>query len=85
MCKHLDDDSGLFVMPQESDYLLPDKAYMVLKWVGLVLCPALATLIGTLGPAWGIAEVDRVVLTVNAVGLFIGAVIGASQLNAGRS
>ena len=63
-------------------YLLPDRAYDVLKWVGLVLCPALATLVGAVGPAWGLPHVDAIVLTINAVGTFIGACIGVSHISA---
>jgi hypothetical protein len=64
------------------DYLLSDKEYQILKWVGLVLMPAAAALIGAVGPAWGLPHVDSIVLTINAVGTFIGAVIGVSQLSA---
>ena len=63
-------------------YLLPDKIYDVLKWVGLILLPALAALVGAVGPAWGMPHVDAVVLTINAVGTFIGAIIGASHVSA---
>ena len=62
-------------------YLLPDSVYQILKWMGLILCPALAALVGAVGPAWGLPNVDSIVLTINAVGVFIGAVIGASQLS----
>lgn len=64
------------------NYIMPDKVYNVLKWVGLILCPALATLIGSVGPAWGMPNVDAVVLTVNAIGTFIGVCIGASHVSA---
>lgn len=63
-------------------YLLPDGVYQILKWMGLILCPALAALVGAVGPAWGLPNVDSIVLTINAVGVFIGAVIGASQVSA---
>lgn len=63
-------------------YLLPDNVYNVCKWVGLVLLPALATLVGAVGPAWGLPSVDSVVLTINALGTFIGVVIGASHVTA---
>lgn len=63
-------------------YFLPNGAYDILKWVGLVLLPALATLIGAVGPAWGMPSVDAVVLTVNAIATFIGVVIGASHVTA---
>lgn len=65
-----------------NEYLLPDKVYLAFKWLGLILCPALAALIGAVGPAWGLPHVDAIVLTINAVGVFIGAVIGASQIKA---
>lgn len=64
------------------DYLLSDKEYQVLKWVGLVLLPSTAALIGAVGPAWGLPNVDSIVLTLNAIGTFIGAVIGVSQISA---
>lgn len=63
-------------------YLLPDGVYQILKWMGLILCPAIAALVGAVGPAWGLPNVDSIVLTINAVGVFIGAVIGASQVSA---
>ena len=44
--------------------------------------PALAALIGAVGPAWGLPKVDAIVLTINALGTFIGVIIGASQLSA---
>ena len=64
------------------NYLLPSTAYQVLKWAGLIFCPALAALVGAVGPAWGLPNVDAIVLTINAVGVFIGAIIGASQVSA---
>lgn len=90
------DEEGLFIIPEledtvdlggakvetKGDYLMPDNLYRVLKWVGLILMPALATLIGAVGPAWGMPKVDAVVLTINAVGTFIGVCIGASQVSA---
>ena len=64
-----------------NDYLLPDKAYNILKWVGLIACPALATFIGVVGKSWGWELTPEIVTTINAFGIFIGAVIGASQLS----
>lgn len=63
-------------------YLMPDWAYDIAKWVGLIFCPALATFIGAIGPAWEWSGTDKAVLTVNALGIFIGALIGLSQLSA---
>lgn len=63
-------------------YLIPDRIYNILKWVGLIACPALATFVGVVGPVWGMPHVDAVVTTINALGLLIGALIGASHVTA---
>lgn len=63
-------------------YFLPNKAYQILKWAGLIACPALATFIGATGGAWGLQNVDAIVLTLNALGVLIGALIGASAYGA---
>lgn len=65
-----------------NEYLLPDKVYLACKWVGLIACPALATFVGVVGPVWGMPYVDATVTTINATGLLIGALIGASQVSA---
>lgn len=64
------------------DYFLPDDVYRILKWTGLVACPAIATFVGVVGPVWNMPHVDAVVTTINATGLCIGALIGASVLTA---
>ena len=61
------------------DYLLPDNVYRVLKWVGLIVLPALATLLGAVGTAWGWPHLTAIVTTVTAIGTFVGALIGASN------
>ena len=63
-------------------YFLPDSIYSILKWLGLIACPALATFIGVVGPVWGMPCVDATVTTINATGLLIGALIGASAITA---
>ena len=63
-------------------YFLPDNVYQILKWLGLIACPALATFVGVVGPVWGMPYVDATVTTINALGLLIGALIGASAITA---
>ncbi len=78
------DDSGLFKIPEDEkvpEYLIPEKIYQILKWVALILLPALAVLISTIGPQWGMPYIESIVTTINAIGLFIGTIIGASQLS----
>lgn len=60
------------------EYIIPSKIYQVLKWLGLIACPAIATFIGAVFPAWGIPNADAFVLTLNATGVLIGALIGVS-------
>lgn len=63
-------------------WLIPDKVYDVLKWVGLLVLPALGTFIGTVGPAWGLPYANQIIITLNALGTLVGAVIGASAIKA---
>lgn len=62
-------------------YILPDKVYQVLKWVGLIACPAIAVFYGVVAPLWGLPNTEAVVNTINAVGVLIGALIGVSTLS----
>lgn len=66
----------------EKKYLLPNGAYDILKWLGLIACPALAVFYGVLAKTWGLPYGEQVVTTINAVGVLIGALIGASHLAA---
>ena len=67
-------------MDDKNDYLLPEKAYDVLKWLGLIALPAIAVFINAVGPAWGWPSTDAVVLTLNSIGVLIGALIGVSHV-----
>lgn len=58
-----------------------DKTYNVIKWVVIIVLPAFSSLVGGLGKAYGWADTDLAVLTINAVTVFFGAVTGASSLN----
>lgn len=64
------------------EYKLPDNLYNVLKWLGLIACPALATFYGVVAPLWGWPAPESVVTTINAIGVLIGALIGYSAITA---
>lgn len=64
------------------NYKLPNGAYDILKWIGLIACPALATFYGVVAPLWGWPAPESVVTTINAVGVLIGALIGYSAITA---
>lgn len=65
---------------------LSNNVYNVFKWLGLIFCPALAVLLATVLPVWGIDAglVKALVITINAIGVFIGALIGVSQVTIAR-
>lgn len=63
-------------------YIIPFKTYTFLKWIGLIACPAFATFLGVIGPAWHWMGYEPWVTTINASGLLIGALLGYSQSSA---
>lgn len=66
-------------------WLIPDKVYDVLKWVGLIVCPALSVFMLTLGQTWGIPYASEIAATIVGIGTVVGAVIGASAIKGGAS
>ena len=69
-------------MEDHTTYLLTSKAYGILKWVGLIAMPAIATFIGVIGTTWHWADTNAIVTTLNAIGVLVGALIGVSQATA---
>ena len=69
------------------EYIIPDKAYQIIKWAVLIVLPALATLISTVGPAWGMdGELcQAVVTTITALSAFGGCVLGVSAATARKA
>lgn len=58
--------------------ILSDKVYNVLKWVCIILAPALITFLTTVFTLLGIPYVEIVTGLIAAVATFIGALIGVS-------
>ena len=69
----------------DTGYIIPNKVYDILKWVGLIILPALATLVQTIGTAVAFEYTDVAATAITAVGTFIGMVIGASAVKAVKS
>ena len=69
---------------ETKSYFLPEQAYVALKWLGLIALPAIAVFVGTVGQAWGMDAglQNAVVTTLNAAGVLVGVLIGASQATA---
>lgn len=61
--------------------VLSDKTYNVLKWVGLIVLPAIATLVKAVFPVWDLPYTDAIATTCTALGVFVGTLIGVSQAN----
>lgn len=61
---------------------LNDKVYDICKWLGLAFFPAVAILLSTVLPVWGVDAglIKALVVTCNAIGVFIAALIGISQV-----
>ena len=67
---------------EATGYLIPDKVYDVLKWVGLIALPALAVCVQTIGTAADWTGTDLTVTILTALGTLVGALIGASAIKA---
>lgn len=57
---------------------LDNKVYDILKWVALVVLPAIATLYTALAGVWGLPFAEEIPATITAIDLFIGALLGVS-------
>lgn len=63
-------------------YIIPDKAYNVLKWTGLVALPAIATFVGTVGHAVDWGQTTLAVTVITALGTLVGALLGVTTVTA---
>lgn len=59
---------------------MSNKVYDILKWIGLIACPAVAWFISVIAPVWGIPNADAVITTINAAGTLLGVLIGVSTI-----
>ena len=59
--------------------MLNNKVYDVLKWIALIVLPAIAVLYGTLANIWGLPFGEQIPDTITAVDLFLGVVLGISS------
>ena len=54
---------------------IPDKLYDILKWVVIIVLPAIATLYAALSAVWDWPYSEEIVTTITAVDTFLGAVL----------
>ena len=60
--------------------LIPDRLYDILKWMAIIVMPALSTFIVGLGGIWDIPYTGQAASTVTAVGVLLGALLGLSSV-----
>ena len=60
--------------------ILPNKLYDVLKWVALIALPALSVFYATLANIWNLPYATQIPLTIDAIDVLIGTLIGISHL-----
>ena len=58
---------------------MSNKVYDVLKWIAMILLPALGTLYFALAGIWGFPYAEQVVGTITAVDTFLGVVLGIAS------
>lgn len=68
-----------------SNFILSDKTYSLLKWIALILLPALGTLYFALAGIWGLPFGEQIVGTITAIDTFLGAILGISTNNYKRN
>ena len=60
--------------------ILSDKSYDILKWVALVLLPALGALYFGLAGIWGFPYGEQIVGTITVLDTFLGVILGISTI-----
>lgn len=68
-------------MVYENGLRLKDSVYNALKWIALICLPAMAVFYFTIAKIWGLPYEAEIPATINAIAVFIGALIGISHLN----
>lgn len=58
---------------------MSNKMYDVLKWVALIVLPAIAILYESLAGIWGLPFAEQIPATITAVDLFLGVLLGVSS------
>jgi hypothetical protein len=64
---------------------LNNRVYDILKWIALILLPALGTLYFALAGIWHLPYGEQIVGTITAIDTFLGALLGISTLNYNKS
>lgn len=60
---------------------MSNKTYDILKWVAMIVLPALAILYKSLAGTWGLPFAEQIPETIVATELFLGTLLGVSNAN----
>lgn len=60
---------------------MDSRVFDVLKWVAIIVLPALSTFIATVFPIWGIAYGPEIAQTITALHTFLGAILVVDTVN----
>ena len=58
---------------------MSNKLYDILKWIALVLLPALGTAYFGIAQIWGLPYAEQVVGTITVIDTFLGVILGISS------
>lgn len=58
---------------------MSNKVYDILKWVAMILLPAIGTFYFALAGIWNLPYAEQVVGTITAVDTFLGALLGIAS------
>ena len=58
---------------------MSNKTYDILKYIALIVLPAIATLYGTIAGIWGLPYAEEIPLTIMAVDTFLGVCLKVSS------
>ena len=58
-----------------------NKIYDILKWIALIVLPAIGTLYFALAGIWHFPYGEEIVGTITAVDTFLGAILGISNIS----
>lgn len=61
-------------------FIMSNKVYDVLKYIALIVLPAIGTLYFALSGIWGLPYGEQVVGTITAIDTFLGALLRLSTL-----
>ena len=62
-------------------FIKSNKVYDILKWVAMIVLPALGTLYFALAGIWGFPYGEQIVGTITAIETFLGIILGVSNAN----